>query len=435
MNVFTWNMPWRSEGGWNSMYNLLIVDDEKIIADGLKMAVRSSYLPLKNVDVVYQAQAALKRMQTIPYDIILTDIRMPGMDGFALIEEAKQIWPRIKAIILTGNRNFDYVRDAMRLECVDFLIKPVRDESLKEALSNVIARLDREWMEPFSWKPSFLEPPFREELCRRDLLSWGSGGEEEVEQILKEAEILLDPDWTTDLFLLCVRKNRMNCEVIQMGLQNILKTMYGGRITVHMCPCGSQMIFLAVQYREMGEGIRESLYKTLEEVQSILYEKQDVRMSITIRKNGDPNHWEKGALELYRRKENGFVCGELVILEQMENSPENAPMDGIMEKIDYYIRKNPEKDLSLGHLAELFCFNPSYLSRAFHHYKKEALSSYITRVRMERAKKLLLESDQKVYEIAARSGFETSAYFSRIFNRYENMSPKEYRMKNRRTKT
>ena len=102
------------------MYNLLIVDDEKIIADGLQMAVCASHLPLKNVDVVYQASAALKRMQTVPYDMILTDIRMPGMDGFALIREAQKIWPRIKAIILTGNRNFDYVRNAMHLQCVVF---------------------------------------------------------------------------------------------------------------------------------------------------------------------------------------------------------------------------------------------------------------------------------------------------------------------------
>lgn len=378
------------------MYNLLIVDDEKIIADGLQMAVCASHLPLKNVDVVYQASAALKRMQTVPYDMILTDIRMPGMDGFALIREAQKIWPRIKAIILTGNRNFDYVRNAMHLQCVDFLIKPARDEELKEALSNVIARLDAEWMEAFRGSHS--------------------GNENDSE---------------TDLFLLCFRKSRMNGEVILDGIRKIMKTMYGGTVTVHICPCGGQMVFFIVQYREMRDGIRESLYKTMEEVQSILYEKQDVRISVTIRKNGKPERWEPDALELYRRKENGFVCGELVVLEGKEAPEGSSGMEGIMEKIDYYIRKNPEKDLSLVYLAELFCFNSSYLSRAFHQYKGEALSSYIIRIRIERAKKLLLDTDEKIYEIAAKSGFETPTYFSRMFNRYERMSPKEYRIKKR----
>ncbi|MFR8034887.1 MAG: helix-turn-helix domain-containing protein [Lachnospiraceae bacterium] len=126
-----------------------------------------------------------------------------------------------------------------------------------------------------------------------------------------------------------------------------------------------------------------------------MYEKQDVRISVTIRKNGKPERWEPDALELYRRKENGFVCGELVVLEGKEAPEGSSGMEGIMEKIDYYIRKNPEKDLSLGYLAELFCFNSSYLSRAFHQYKGEALSSYIIRIRIERAKKLLLETDER----------------------------------------
>ncbi len=379
------------------MYNLLIVDDEKIIADGLQMAVCASHLPLKNVDVVYQASAALKRMQTVPYDMILTDIRMPGMDGFALIREAQKIWPRIKAIILTGNRNFDYVRNAMHLQCVDFLIKPARDEELKEALSNVIARLDAEWMEAFRGSHSGNENDSEtgESFDGRDPIPSGVRREEDVKHILTQAEIALNPNLETDLFLLCFRKSRMNGEVILDGIRKIMKTMYGGTVTVHICPCGGQMVFFIVQYREMRDGIRESLYKTMEEVQSILYEKQDVRISVTIRKNGKPERWEPDALELYRRKENGFVCGELVVLEGKEAPEGSSGMEGIMEKIDYYIRKNPEKDLSLGYLAELFCFNSSYLSRAFHQYKGEALSSYIIRIRIERAKKLLLDTDER----------------------------------------
>lgn len=411
------------------MYNLLIVDDEKIIADGLQMAVRSSGLPLKNVDVVYQAQTALKRMQTVPYDVILTDIRMPGMDGFSLVSQAKKIWPRIKAIILTGNRNFDYVRAAMHLQCVDFLIKPVGDEEIQEALLNVISRLDREWMEAFSLKEKEAAIQGEREVYGKDSILFGSGKEEEVKRMLKQREIVLNPDLSTDLLLLCVRKNRMNRDSIQIGIQTILKTMYGENVCVHVCPCDSQMVYFIIQYGVRMEGIRESLYKTLEEVQSILYEKQDVRMSVTIEKNVNPKKWEEAAGSLYRRKENGFVCGELMILKEKEEWEDSTGTDKIMEKIDYYIKTNPEKDLSLGHLSQVFCFNSSYLSRVFHQYKGEALSSYITKIRLERAKKLLVETDLKIYEIAAKSGFETPAYFSRLFNRYENMSPKEYRLK------
>lgn len=417
------------------MYNLLIVDDETIIADGLQMAVRASNLPLKNVDVVYRAEEALKRMQSVPYDMIVTDVRMPGMDGLALIREAKRVWPRIQAIVLTGNRNFDYVRDAMQLECVDFLIKPARDEVLRESLARVIDRLDREWMEAFSFQWNLEGRPWGGEeetpLGSRDPLPLGQMSPKEVERILTARRMPLYPDWDTDIFLLCFRKNRMKGDVIETGIRRLLNTMYGGRISIQVCPCQEQMVFFIVQYRHTGDGIQESIYKMMEEVQSILYEKQDVRMSVTIRRNCSPKRWEGEALELCRRKENGFVCGELVIVEGEEEGEERAGMDGTMEKIEQYIRQNPEKDLSLGRLAALFCFNSSYLSRAFHQYRGEALSAYITRVRIGRAKELLLKTDLKVYEIAVKSGFETPAYFSRIFSRYESLSPKEYRMRHR----
>lgn len=412
------------------MYNLLIVDDEKIIADGLQMAVRASGLPLKNVDVVYQAQTALNRIQTVPYDVILTDICMPGMDGFTLVSKAKKIWPRIKAIILTGNRNFDYVRAAMHLQCVDFLIKPIQDEQIQEALSDVISKLDREWMDAFSLKEN--ETSIHGDGHGKDAILIGCGKEVEVRWILKQWEVILNPNLSTDLLLLCFRKNRMNRETIQTGIQTILNTMYGEKICAHVCPYDSNMLFYIIQYGDRMDGIRESLYKTLEEVQSILYEKQDVRMSVTIEKNINPKKWEERAGALYRRKENGFVCGELIILKGQDDWQESTGTDKIMEKIDYYIKSNLENDLTLGHLAQIFCFNSSYLSRIFHHYKGESLSSYIIRIRMERAKKLLVETDLKVYEIASKSGFETPAYFSRLFNRFENMSPKEYRFQYRK---
>ncbi len=416
------------------MYNLLIVDDERIIADGLQEAVRASYLPLKNVDVVYQASKALERMESIPYDIILTDVRMPGMDGFSLVQEAKKIWPRIKAIILTGNRNFDYVRDAMRLGCVDFLIKPASDDALKDALWRVIGRLDQEWMENFSvGENEKIQSIAMKNKSKEEILKDGmfmlqeEGSVEGVKNFLKKQEFSFAFGLNMDVFLLCFRKHRMHIEEIKKGIQKILTTMYGEKVFVQVCFWNSQQMLFMIQYKKIGQGIRESLYKTWEEIQSILYEKQDVRMSITIQKNVDLDHWIEDVLRLYQRKENGFVCGELVIIDGQEWE-ERTGIEGIMQKIEFYIKKNPEKDLSLACLGKLFCFNPSYLSRAFHQYKNESLSAYIARIRIERAKKLLLETDEKIYEIAMKSGFETPAYFSRIFNKYEKMSPKEYRL-------
>lgn len=103
------------------MYSLLIVDDEEIILNGIKDAVSSSALPLKSVRTASSAKTALKMLMKDPCDIIVSDIRMPDMDGLEMAEQAKRIWPETRIIFLTGYQDFEYVRKALRLNSDDYL--------------------------------------------------------------------------------------------------------------------------------------------------------------------------------------------------------------------------------------------------------------------------------------------------------------------------
>ena len=116
------------------MYSLLIVDDEEIILNGIKDAVSSSALPLKSVRTASSAKDALKMLMKDPCDIIVSDIRMPDMDGLEMAEQAKRIWPETRIIFLTGYQDFEYVRKALRLNSDDYLLKPVSDEKLTEVI-------------------------------------------------------------------------------------------------------------------------------------------------------------------------------------------------------------------------------------------------------------------------------------------------------------
>ena len=109
------------------MYSLLIVDDEEIILNGIKDAVSSSALPLKSVRTASSAKAALKMLMKDPCDIIVSDIRMPDMDGLEMAEHAKRIWPETRIIFLTGYQDFEYVRKALRLNSDDYLLKPMKN--------------------------------------------------------------------------------------------------------------------------------------------------------------------------------------------------------------------------------------------------------------------------------------------------------------------
>ena len=99
----------------------------------------------------------------------------------------------------------------------------------------------------------------------------------------------------------------------------------------------------------------------------------------------------------------------------------------LISNLHEYIFNNLEKDLSLVKLSEVAYLNPAYLSRVYKHITGTKLSDYIFNTRLNRAKKLLKESNSKVHEIANAVGFESVAYFIRSFKKGTGLTPQEYR--------
>lgn len=129
------------------MYNLMVVDDETILVNGLVQMIREHFDDL-DVYGAGNAQEALARMEQLRIDIVLTDIRMPGMDGLTLQERIAERWPRCKVIFLTGYDDFNLIQRAVRGGGLDYLLK-TEDESLivaaiQKALDEFHKELDAE---------------------------------------------------------------------------------------------------------------------------------------------------------------------------------------------------------------------------------------------------------------------------------------------------
>ncbi len=105
------------------MIRLLIVDDEPIIADGLFEILQN--LPQLELDLykAYSPKEAIRWLNQTRFDIVLTDIRMPGMTGLELMERIQALWPKCKIIFLTGYNDFEYVYKAIQFEGVHYLLK------------------------------------------------------------------------------------------------------------------------------------------------------------------------------------------------------------------------------------------------------------------------------------------------------------------------
>jgi len=113
---------------------ILIVDDEKNTREGLSRALRRSY----EVLIAESGTAALNILSEKPVDVMLSDLRMPGMDGMTLMQRALAGSPQLVCILLTAYGNIETAVDAMRHGATDFLTKPVNLEQLELVLQRVL---------------------------------------------------------------------------------------------------------------------------------------------------------------------------------------------------------------------------------------------------------------------------------------------------------
>lgn len=125
------------------MYKLLLVDDETIIRDGIIKMVDWDRLDIIVTASCANAFAALDSMMDDMPDILMTDVRMPGMNGLELIERACSLHPHLHTIILSGYNDFDYARQAMKYGVKEYLLKPCASEEMEQALARTCREVDK----------------------------------------------------------------------------------------------------------------------------------------------------------------------------------------------------------------------------------------------------------------------------------------------------
>jgi len=123
------------------MYRLMVVDDEELIRQGLIARLKYLGFSFEEVLEAEGGREALRLLEEIPVDIVITDIRMPDLDGFHFIEMAQKIREDTQYILLSGYAEFAYAEKAISLGVSAYLLKPLSNEELSEALRKCMGRL------------------------------------------------------------------------------------------------------------------------------------------------------------------------------------------------------------------------------------------------------------------------------------------------------
>ncbi|MGG1554038.1 response regulator transcription factor [Paenibacillus ferrarius] len=120
------------------MYNIMVVEDSALIMHDIINQIESVDNCLKVVETAKNGVDALEKLKKCKVDIIFTDVVMPEMDGLTLIQEIRKLYPSIKCIIVSGYNYFEYTREAINLQVIAYLLKPVEWLELKEVISHLI---------------------------------------------------------------------------------------------------------------------------------------------------------------------------------------------------------------------------------------------------------------------------------------------------------
>ena len=125
------------------MFRALIVDDARAELEVLLFLIQKNNLPLKTVTAI-NGEEALDRLRQEEFDILVTDIRMPFMDGLTLAGEALTLYPSIKVVISSGYQDFSYAKTAISLGVEEYLLKPVNPSDFVSLIAKLTAQIEQE---------------------------------------------------------------------------------------------------------------------------------------------------------------------------------------------------------------------------------------------------------------------------------------------------
>lgn len=533
---------------------VFLVEDEMVIRRGIKNSIdweKEGYIFCGEAS---DGELAYPMIIKEKPDILITDIRMPFMDGLELCKLVKKELPNIKILILSGYDEFDYAKEAIRLGVTEYLLKPISSGKLLEALNGVSESIRREkedkdlvrkYMEEMREnteheKQKFFEQMIAGNLSMADALETGKKYEMNLsagmynlllfrftlgEENRKSGELLGEAEYAIEklterleyvfefqrgvegwaFLLMADNEEQMSERVKELSkdLEEIMKNYstiaYFGGIGQPV----ARLRELEESFREAERALAARFTMELNRIISV----EDIRMAQNVDTLDDIEITSFGEIEKTRTMLEKFLnngaedeidefvdvyinelpeenlksvlmrqyiimdayivmmsfCEKIEGIEgemqaQSEELKNSMKTSQTLEEIKNYIRMLLKKiigvrdtisgrrysdiieiakdqirktymsdEISLNTIAAEVGMSPSYFSSIFSKEMGKTFVEYLTEMRMDRAKELLMCSSMKTSEIGYEVGYKDPHYFSYIFKKTQNCTPKEFR--------
>lgn len=399
------------------MYKMIIADDEAIIRRGIKNSLNWKELGIEIVADAEDGQKAFELSKMLMPDLVLIDICMPMLDGLELIKKLKAINPNILIVIISGHDEFEYAKEAVRLNVIDYILKPVDEDELLVTIEKVIQilndRANKSHVEKLHQKVmeeniDEIQYNFLEKIIKEDYPYTLQELEFHRLDILKEqySMIVAKPTLQVNVY----EKNYdFSMELLIFSVMNILNEL------ISEFKVDSKVFRFYGDYIIGLVNIKEK--EVLDEVT------QRLENQITLLLHHDC--YIKAALCMNGNKSVKSDYDDL--LHKIESDMNYTP---VVFRVKSYIERNyGTYDLCLEDVADSVKMNPTYLSRLLKSEIGNTFIDYLTKVRIDKAIELMHYDDLKIYEIGDMIGYKSQHYFSKAFKRVKGISPKNYQDK------
>ncbi|MEF2967056.1 response regulator [Paenibacillus sp. M1] len=388
---------------------ILIADDERAIREGVRRTIRRTW-PDCGVYLAASAEEAVSMLEAQEIDIVLTDILMPGVSGLELMKIMKRKYPRVKWVVISAHGEFSYAQEAVRLGARDYLLKPIG----KNRLYEIIGSLEEEIrLESENFKEGErLRAGFkyvREGVFQRLTLGLD----------VSSSDMGTLTDEYREFYLVYLQMNTGNRSVRleHFIVDNVLGELFEayGRGFVISYDANSLLGLFTLGNRA---GIGEFQDKAKTQMSRCL--KVPFQMVVS-GKNNDIAAIPQLVAQMRA------ACA----VHASEPEPLKGSGDKAIEIALEYIQGHYCEELSLEKTAAAVFLNPAYFSQLFKQKTGQGYKEYVTSLRLEQAKLLLMNPRLKLAEIAEQVGYQDMRHFTQVFRKRFDLTPTEYRQRQR----
>lgn len=406
------------------MFSVILIDDENFQLNHLKRLLDWEGCGFTLKQAFYNPVEAMDYLKNNKVDLVITDITMPDVSGLDIARYLHQSSPDTKVIFLSAYEDFEYARQAISYGIFSYLVKPISIDTLTNALSEAYIQLSKV-PHHNQFKGSTDNAAIRQ--CFIDLLSDDTADITTLTEKLHQLGVYINLSSASFAYIsvyLDDSEDYYNSRWIH-GRERLISAIEQIINTEHQFAYSGLTFFYEqgfdifiistpdVTFEQFTHFVQAYMHSLPAIFSECLHMSVQPKLKFQTQQFSNLIHYREDFLNL----------------KQIINTNSKQQIFG---EVKHFIEKNYNMDITLESLAANTGFNPSYFSKLFKEYFGVNFVSYLCSIRIDAAKKLLIDTDIRITALHGMVGFSQHSYFVRQFKSHTGLTPIDYRNKYRK---